>query len=59
MRAGGRSESGFNNTVWGEVCAQMKERYSTEAGTLTLKQCKDKYDHLSFFYITIILKETK
>ena len=59
IRAGGRSESRFKNSVWGEVCVQMKQRYSTEAGTLTPKQCKDKYDNVSFIYITIILNESK
>ncbi|PUU72304.1 hypothetical protein B9Z19DRAFT_1069869 [Tuber borchii] len=39
IRAGARSDSGFKKPVW------VKKKFGVQAGTLTPKHCKDKYDN--------------
>ncbi|PUU73845.1 hypothetical protein B9Z19DRAFT_1134335 [Tuber borchii] len=45
IRAGGHSDSGFKTPVWVKVCASMQKKFGIQAGTLTPKHCKDKYDN--------------
>ena len=47
IRAGGRSDSGFQSPVWAEVCLRLKKKCGLQACTLTPKHCKDKYDNVS------------
>lgn len=47
VRANHRSNNGFKDAIWEEICAEVQESGCARAGEVTVKRCRDKIDNVS------------